>query len=185
MSKTVTLQTAVLMQVKEFASKQTTFSLHDITRSIRENTSNGGLEIPEVEVHGASFHFDIPHAKVRGIFEELWRNGVFDIDFKLNRQHNGTYFEYVAVGTPSVPAPAAVSLKPTNAPIYYPTLVDSKIKNYLENCKGKTKSPTMKEIQSSLKVKGYTCEQISNTVKKLGYAITEVPSHPSLGYISF
>jgi hypothetical protein len=55
--QSVTLQTAVLMTVKEFAQNSQTFSVHDITRTIRSKAAQGDLEIPEVEVAGASFRF--------------------------------------------------------------------------------------------------------------------------------
>ena len=116
----VTLQTAVLMQVKDFAKDQTTFSVYDITSHIREKTSNGVIEIPEVEVSGASFRFDIPHTKVKSIFDELWRTSVFDPLFTLTRNFNGRYFEYtptsVAVG--DCPPTIVPDTHPSSTPIY-------------------------------------------------------------------
>lgn len=92
----VTLQTAVIMVVKEFAEKNTTFSCHDITRNIREKTSSGLLEIPEVETSdtNSQIRFDISHVKVKALFDELWNTGAFDATFSLTRNFNGMYFEY-------------------------------------------------------------------------------------------
>src|ERR1035441_7849921 len=109
----VTLQSAVLMQVKAFAQNNTPFSVHDITRTIRQKTSQGELEIPEVEVQGASFRFDIPHPKVKALFDELWTSGVFDPDFSLSRKFNGMYFEY----TPTSGNDPYTSTIPTTTPL--------------------------------------------------------------------
>ena len=103
--QSVTLQTAVLMQVKEFAQSNQQFSVHDITSALRNKTAQGDLEIPEVEIQGASFRFDIQHVKVKALFDELWRTGVFDPDFTLSRQFNGMYFQY----TPSLVGGGAVA----------------------------------------------------------------------------
>ena len=113
--QSVTLQTAVLMQVKEFAQTNTPFSVHDITRTIRTKAAQGELEIPEVEVQGASFRFDIPHPKVKGIFEEMWKTGVFDPDFTLSRQFNGMYWLYTPAPVNGGASYAGVSVTPQPA----------------------------------------------------------------------
>ena len=110
--QSVTLQTAIFMQAKEFAASNVPFSVHDITRILRVKTAQGELEIPEVEVSGASFRFDIPHAKVKALFDELDRTSAFDADFTTTRTFNGMYFEYTPqlVGNVSAsPAPASTT----------------------------------------------------------------------------
>ena len=174
----VTLQTAVLMQAKEFADNNQQFSVHDITRTLRLKTGQGELEIPEVETTGASFRFDIPHVKVKALFDELWRTGVFDPDFTLSRQFNGVYFEY----TPSAvnqSANAGVSVNPTPTPQTAPPApvnnvedriktypqrprpawlacapvnnVEDRIKTYLSNCAIRNLRPTLRRVQSAIK----------------------------------
>lgn len=102
----VSLQTAVHMQVQEFAKNGTMFSVHDITRNIRLKVKAGDLEIPETEVSGTSFRNDIPHATVKKIFDELWQTGVFDAEFTLSRVFNRTYFEYTpTLVNQSIPVP--------------------------------------------------------------------------------
>ena len=98
-NKSVTLQTAVLMTVKEFAAQDKQFSVHDITSDIREKTSSGKLEIPEVENKGilSRYLYDIQHVKVKELFDEMWKTGVFDNDFTVSRTYNGTFFEYTTV----------------------------------------------------------------------------------------
>jgi hypothetical protein len=112
------------MQVKEFAQNSQQFSVHDITSALRNKTAQGDLEIPEVEVQGASFRFDIQHVKVKALFDELWRTGVFDPDFSLSRQFNGMYFQYTpslvgggAVAGISVAPQVALSAGPAVAPV--------------------------------------------------------------------
>ncbi len=193
----VTLQTAVLMQVKEFASNNQSFSVHDITRTIRHKTAQGELEIPEVEVSGASFRFDIPHAKVKALFDELWRTGVFDPDFTLSRQFNGMYFEYtpsplagsptVQVSTPatapvtqtvSTPAPVAPSAPATTSGPVPDSVVRDRIQTYLNNCTNKNFRPTLRTVQSAIKrdvSTGWSCEKIRDYIEDLGYDIVPDP----------
>lgn len=178
--QSVTLQTAVLMQAKEFAQKNQQFSVHDITSALRNKTAQGELEIPEVEVSGASFRFDIPHVKVKALFDELWRTGVFDPDFTLSRQFNGTYFEYTP--SPVAGAYAGVSVPPTPtvasatnatnvgqawgattpavpAPVAtiptasgpLPSDIAARVATYLTNCGTRNFRPTLKQVQSAIK----------------------------------
>lgn len=195
----VTLQTAVLMQVKEFATSNTSFSVHDITVALRQKTQNGELEIPEVEVNGGSFRFNIEHSKVKALFDELWRNGVFDPDFSLTRQFNNMYFEYTptlnSTVSPTVSAPAApVSFASTpvvaatspatsNKIVSKGDVID-RINLYLENCADRSFQPSLKQVQSAIKrgdvSTGWTCESIRDIiVDDLGYTVVDNPDHLS------
>jgi hypothetical protein len=164
--QSVTLQTAVLLQVKEFASTGQSFSVHNITRTIRNKTAQGELEIPEVEVSGAFFRFDIQHAKVKALFDELWRTGVFDPDFSLSRQFNGTYFLYtpspVSGGAPAgvsvapqapltagVPTPVAPTIPTASGPISAD--IAARVSTYLTNCANRNFRPTLRQVQSAIK----------------------------------
>ena len=71
MCKVITLQSAILIQIKEFAENDKTFSVHDITRTIREKTASGEWDIPDAMVTGAPFKYDISHDKVRTLFNEM------------------------------------------------------------------------------------------------------------------
>jgi len=190
----VTLQTAVLLQVKEFAISNTAFSVHDITRDIRKKTASGELEIPEVEVSGASFRFNIPHVMVKALFDKLWRTGVFDPNFTLSRQSNGLYFEYTpspvntgpatvippAVTTPAAPAPAVVVTrdKVTTPPTPSHSMMVDRIRTYLANCTNRSFRPTIKNIQSAIKREvstGYTCDELKSYITQIGYVIIDDP----------
>lgn len=190
----VTLQTAVLMQVKEFANQNQQFSVFDITRTLREKTAQGDLEIPEVEVSGASFRFDIPHAKVKALFDELWRTGVFDPDFTLSRNFNGVYFEYTPsavnqsyAGVSVTPAPATPAPTPapsTPAPVAtnstLPVDIQSRVAVYLLNCKNRNFRPTLKQVQSAIKrgdaSTGFSCDVLKSYITtSLGYSVIDDP----------
>lgn len=203
----VTLQTAVLMQVKDFANAQQTFSVFDITRTIREKTGNGDIEIPEVEVSGASFRFDIPHAKVKAIFDELWRTGVFDPLFTLNRNFNGTYFEYtpqIAGNVSATPAPVPTFAVTPSAPVLSvstaPTTtatssgkpsrsdVTPRVKLYLDNCASRNFRPTLKQVQSAIKrgdvSTGWTCDELSDLIENdLGFNVVPDPDYVSASQV--
>jgi hypothetical protein len=203
----VTLQTAVLMQVKEFANNNQQFSVHDITRTIRQKTAAGDLEIPEVEVSGASFRFDIPHAKVKALFDELWRTGVFDPDFTLSRNFNGTYFEYTpSAVNQSAYAGVSVSPTPVTAPVSSPTPtaptntasvasgtlpsdIAARVATYLSNCRNRNFRPTLKQVQSAIKrgdaSTGYSCPVLRSYITgTLGYTVVDDPEAESRAQVA-
>jgi hypothetical protein len=189
----VTLQTAVLMQVQDFAKSNQTFSVHDVTRTIRQKTGSGDIEIPEVEVSGASFRFDIPHTKVKDIFNELWNTGVFDPFLTLSRSFNsqGHYFEYTPtpVNTSSAPAPSvAVSTNPpTTAPSVNDASVQARITLYLTNCRTRNFRPTLKQVQSAIKRNvstGWSCEKIQDYIIHLSFNIIQDPEHISSNQVA-
>jgi hypothetical protein len=187
-NKTVTLQNAVLLTVQEFAAANKTFSIHDITQTLREKTSNNELEIPETAVVGQSFNFEIRADKVKEIFLDLWQTGVFTPDFSLNRQYNGTYFEYtptpVAPLVQSAPTTAIASSSPT-VTATSPSVnradkqtVSDKIEEYLENHRGQ--SVTVEKIRAAIKCNGWTCNEIQDIVANfVGSLLNRNPQHPS------
>jgi len=199
-SAPVTLQDAVLEQVTEFATNNQTFSVHDVTRNIRTKVAQGGLEIPEVEVTGATFKFDIRHDRVKSIFLDLLNTGIFDPNFTLNRQFNGTYFEYTPAlnsnvapaSVPSVSSPyvqvASVSSQP-NVPKTSTGKTDSlvikdRVKTYLANCVTRQFRPTLKQIQSAIKrgnvSTGWSVSELENLiVNELGYKVLLNPNRSS------
>lgn len=195
--QSVTLQTAVLMQVKEFAAANQTFSVHDITRTVRDKVNNALLEIPEVEVSGASFRFDIPHAKVKALFEELWRTGIFNPDFTLGRKFNGQYFEYTPTSnsgapdvTPSVPSytvsPSTTTAAPSTS-VSNDGSVKSRVQQYLTNCAKRNFRPTLKNVQSAIKrgdmSTGWSCDSLKTVIESFGYTIVSDPDSLSASQV--
>ena len=178
----VTLQSAVLMQVQEFAANNQTFSAHDITRNIRNKANSGEWEIPEVQMTGASFKNDIPHVKVKDLFKDLWQTGAFDQFLTLTDRFNGKYYEYTPtlVGT-SATAPVQTSASPSpsaqgsTSPLTVPPSpqkdVPDRIRMYLANCAARNFRPTIRQVQSAIKrgnsSSGWTCEQIRDHIENV------------------
>jgi hypothetical protein len=186
---TVTLQTAVLLTIKEFADAGNKFSAHDITRSIRDKCNVGKLEIPEVEdLSGAdSFRYNVQHNEVRDLFNEMRDNGVFDADYTIKRNFNGMFFEYTASSTapistaypqptvqtqPTVPvAPMATAFSAVDAEI------KRRVTQYLQNCKTRNFRPNLKQVQSAIKrgskSTGISSEDLLDLITKdMGFSVT-------------
>lgn len=192
---TVTLQTAILLQVKEFAEQGKKFSAHDITAQLRSKCNNGQMEIPEIEdVSGQDgFRYNVQHNAVRTLFNEMRDNGVFDSDFQIRKQFNGMFFEYVADAvnqgatpmTPVTPTVMTPSVSPT--PVVTPSTpsttgvltsdIKVRVENYLENCATRNFRPSLKNVQSAIK-RGNKSTGISSAVlldyiqNELGYSIS-------------
>ena len=198
---TVTLQTAVLMQVQEFANQNQAFSVHDITRNVRTKTFKGELDIPEVKVIGASTRFDIPHTQVKSIFDDLWNTGVFDPMLTLSRNFNGTYFVYTPTlvaqpSTTQTTSPATTTPVGPTPVTYTGTLTPTKLSRqdvvarvqiYLDHCASKNFRPTIKQVQSAIKREvstGWTCEELQDLIEvDLDTEVVEDPSYVSMSQV--
>lgn len=195
--QSVTLQTAVLMQVQAFAKANQEFSIHDITTAVRSKVNNGELEIPEVEVSGASFRFDIPHTKIKDIFNELWNTGVFDPEFTLSRQYTGMYYKFTPTLNTPVPSAPFVSAPPVSATVPSVTYtspspaisgdkvsVMERIKKYLNGCKARNFRPSLKQVQSAIKrgdeSTGWQCSDLKDIITNdLGLTVVDNPDSVS------
>lgn len=185
----LSLQTAVLNQVQEFATNNATFSIYEITKEIRNKVNQGTWEIPETEIVGSSFRNDIPHSRVRNLFYDLWNSGVFDNQFNLNRVFNGNYNEFTPANVVSTIDPAANAVSQTVAPpannvSSATSPIDARVQLYLNNCKTKGSQPTLKQVQSAIKRRnsgtGISCSDLYNIVVKLGYNLIADPDFISL-----
>lgn len=166
----VTLQTAILMQIREFSKQPTKpFSAHDITRAIRDKCNTGQIEIPEIEdLTGAdTWRFQVNHKQVRNLFNQMRDNGVFAADYTIQQEFKGVYFEYTA--TPVI-SPAS-QFPPPPSPSPGPTTVQAvatlnqlssggatidaeierRVRQYLDNCKSRNFRPSLKHVQSAIK----------------------------------
>lgn len=206
----VSLQTAVLLVVREFANSNKPFSIHDITRTVRTKAFNGELEIPESVIAGTN-RYDIPHTKIKALFDDLWRTGVFDPEFTLNRQFiNNTYFEYTPTSvngayatTPTPPVqvisvsapvqPNAPSVTPSQVavPFVKPSKKDvsERVELYLDNCATRNFRPTLKQVQSAIKrnnhSSGWTCEELQEIIEiDLGYDVVASPDYLSASQVA-
>ena len=177
--KNSNLNKAILTQVQEFATTNTTFSVHDITVELRKKANAGSLNLPEFEDNNGQYKYNIPHSSIKNAFIKLSSNGIFtEIGLQLNSSYNQVYFEYNAVPIPppaNQPILAAIQTGPN--PIYYfgnspqtvtsskkdKQSVESKVSNYLDSHVGK--SITVEQIRAGIKCNGWTCAEILEIVK--------------------
>ena len=197
----VSLQTAVFMQVQEFVNSGQEFSRYDITKALRQKCNDGLLEIPEVEdMNGGgnnNIRYDVRKDAVDNIFEQLWNNGLSNGLPPLTCQYNrvlGYRVFSVDVGsasavptptaTPSaVPAPQVAKVVIPGIPPSRPsnmvtTLSDTEIRRrvqlYMNRCQTLGMTPTLKQIQSAIKRNrstGLSRQEIFNVVMSLGWKI--------------
>jgi hypothetical protein len=192
----VTLQTAVILAVKNFGTNGQTFSIHDITKAIRNQCNNGELEIPEVEITGGGqYRFEVEHTKVKALFLDLFNSGAFDNDFALLEEFNRangfrTYTPQTQVNTPTSPVPV-VGTAPITTPVVTisaPTAsttksidseVQGRIQKYLDNCKNRNFRPSLRHVQSAIKrgdhSTGYSVEDLRDFIQGLGYQFSMNP----------
>lgn len=196
----VTLATAVLMQVQEFISNNQAFSRYDITKTLREKTNNGLLEIPEIEnTTGGSPRYFVSKQAVDDIFEQLWRNCLVNglPSLKVDFNAAGGYRVFSADSTVAQSVSPQMSPPPTtvtpvspqmpNSPVLSfacgtsPSVVsDAEIRRrvtlYMKHCQRCNYTPSLKSIQSAIKrgnkSTGLTKNELANIVMSLGFKST-------------
>ena len=167
------------------------FSVFDVTTKIREVLGLGILEIPELRVVGEAYEFEVPHASVKNIFQDLFTNDEFAQP--LNRQFNGQFFEYEGAGTAYATQPQTPVVQPSTSggtpvsPTVSRTLplvgldasvVTSRVKTYLLNQKAAGRpiqGVSVKRVQSAIKrgneYVGWTCSQLRPIVNQIAASI--------------
>lgn len=156
--KPITLQTAIQVTIRIILGMGQSFSAYDITKAIRASVDKDYILSDVLETQ-SRFDSDlddmvqytiISHESVKSIINELFEHELFDATVEYVNDGISTYKKYVPVDAPEVhnaTPPAA----PTTTPDWY-----DKVLPYLERKGG----ATAKEIQSALKIKGVTCEDI-------------------------
>jgi hypothetical protein len=187
--QSVSLQTAILLQIKEFAQTNRTFSVHDITVELRKKCNTGQLEIPDIEdISGAdNFRYPVDHKEVRNLFNQMRDNGVFDSDYTLQATFNKMFYTYTVTKKTS---PTPVSKTPSVTPIAIAknvwsqascgassSQIETRVRQYLVNRSSDsfTSYPTIKQIQSAIKrgnrSTGVSTGDLIAMVKALGYPV--------------
>lgn len=162
--KTITLQTAVALAVKDLLALGP-FSAYDVTQLIRVQVDKDYIlsDVEDIDWDDDDEEFTpVSHDDVKVIVVELFDNGLIDATRGYGSKAGNSFVEY----TPNV-APVVTSLQTPNV-AQTSTIVDPlllKIQSYLGN-KG---SATIKQIQSALKIKGVTCEQIAKLLQMSSY----------------
>lgn len=157
--KTITLQTAIQLTIEALLTMGGSFSAYQVTQGIRASVDKDYL-ISDVETTARydddldeeNEYSEIPHTRVKELVQELFDNGLFKADVGYADDGKNTYKVYSPVNSPVASNTAPVSTPSTsNTPDWY-----DKVLPYLERKGG----ATAKEIQSALKIKGVTCEDI-------------------------
>lgn len=153
--KTITFQTAVMLAVNELLALGP-FSAYEATTLIRARVDND-YEISDADPHGYAHGTDVPHSRVRDIITELFDNGIFNATKSYGNSRGNTYTIYNPIVATT---PVCIPVTTTSTP----NPLATSIRTYLNN-KGNTPS-TIKQIQSALKLKGVTCDDIFNLIPK-------------------
>jgi transcription initiation factor IIE alpha subunit len=179
--KTITLQTAVALAINDLKSVGP-FSAYDVTRQIRAKVDDE-YEIEDADYDDEEGFPEISHANVRKIVVELFENGLIDCTkaYGSNQGHRFVLYTPLDVQknpvltqqdiadstkiSQSVPVVSITqSSKPdcTIPPMPQPPITNSpvvdRIKSYIEE----KQTTTPKQIQSTLKIKGFLCKDILN-----------------------
>lgn len=164
--KTITLQTAVLLTVKELLALGS-FSAYEATIVIR-NRADVEYTLSDQTHNGV--WTEVNHLDVRDIIVELFDNGVFEATRTYGQSGGNSYTIYnpIVVNAPNASA-APLPFVPTTTPVGADL---ARIKAYLAN----KKQATVKQIQSALKTDGLLCVDILNI---LGVDPTSIVTAPS------
>jgi hypothetical protein len=171
------LEDAILDQVDEFVADGKSFSIWDITKSLRDHANNGDISISGCEVDGRSYNYEVSHDKVKQLFEEMLADGCVGRLTVLTATNQG-----YRIFTPYAPSSGVVINSPNYAPYPYSssgTAIDDaeaerRIDIYLNGCQQRNQKPTLKQIQCAIKrgghASGLTVRQIDDIVENLGYS---------------
>ena len=181
--KNVLFQTGVLLAVNSVRVSQPTFSIFDVTKSLRNLVNSGTFGFSDKQpttLAGVSTYF-VDHQEVKVIFEDLIASGaVKDLTESNNpggyREFSDTIKQMApkAVFTkPYIPKPTIVSnTAPASSSVF-----DAQLNQYVKNRSQSGFTTTMKQIQSRFKGVGFTCDDYVNIVLRLGFMVkrTDLP----------
>jgi hypothetical protein len=169
----LTLRDAVLDSVDTLKSSGK-FSAYDVTSNIRNTVNHGAYTLPGHENPNPhdNYKFIVNHNDVKEIIDSLTSDGTLaglgltDIDY------SGPYRKFVfdtpVSATATVIAASPTPAAPTNTSAAANTDRNVRIQAYVD-----VHSPvTLKQIQSTLKEDGLTCEQLNDIVEGLGYTVS-------------
>lgn len=176
-------------------------SAYEVTTFIRNKANVGDWQFPglDADKNALNIKYRIDHDVVRQIVHNLYENGDLDELGLVDRTNNGQYFEYHFDLTNSTDSDLLlgdstsfdddqdeqnhVNAKQVQSSSFNRGLVSSKVNNYL-NRKCNTVNPTLKQIQSAVKVNGVTCEVLHEILKNLGYYVNTSAGNASQFFVS-
>lgn len=179
--------TAVLVTLRDVVTAKSPFSVHDITKSLRDSVNKGDIAFSDKDtedVDGVTT-FLVSHDDVREIFNDLFRSGVLN----LTKKHNGSYFTYEDCGsnsqcackstTPSQTTPASQATSLQSPP---QTSVSQdfsqKVDCYLLG-RGRGSVVSMKQVQSRFDSLKLSCTDYATALASLGYRVDKSAPYPS------
>jgi stalled ribosome alternative rescue factor ArfA len=159
--KTITLQTAVQLTIRALLEIGITFSAYQVTQIVRASVDKD-YHLSDVSVTAFKFdddlddeveHTVIEHNTIKALVTELYENELFKANIEYKNDGKNAYKAYAPIpNNIGLPTPTSTSVPiPSTTPDWY-----DKVLPYLERKGG----ATAKEIQSALKIKGVTCEDI-------------------------
>jgi hypothetical protein len=172
--KNVSFVTAVLLtvgEVRQSDSLPQSFSIHDVTRLLRDKVNRGALGFSDRNVENVDGveTYRVEHNDVKRVFQELFDTGIL---LNLTYTDNGTYRQFFNV--PSTVTQGVSNL--ISFPIALPLVqakrpddpIEQKIATYLANQSGEV---SLKKIQSRFKDDYFTCRELFDLLTKFGYAL--------------
>ncbi len=182
--KTVLFHTAVVLAIVEIRAKQPNgFSVHDVTKYLRNQVNNFEIALSDgttEDVDGVDT-YRIEHNDVKAIFNELFENGAL---VGLDRRHARGHFEYFNV--PSAPAIVSLKATPSLSTAIQTTIArntvagpaEKQLRAYLDNHSAGSQV-TLKQLQSRFKGIHLTCKDYALLVESFGYSVDKTDLYPS------
>lgn len=170
--KTLTLNESIKLTVETLLNTVGSFSIHDITASIREKANNGEFEITDVPTFGSPTRFNIRHNEVRTSFLNMLSA------FALVSNFNGTYNVYSAdPASPLATIPSPTSVPSVSVPTFsvsqcMGSSAVSAAMDYINKKASNRVGVTIKQVQSALKRYGnFRCQEIADELIRGGFKV--------------
>ena len=166
-----TLKDAVLDAVNTLKTTVGSFSIHDVTNTIRAAVNDGEYILPGLETSSPSgFKFNVNHDAVKEIVEFLLNDGTL-ANLGLTSVSYGSSHRTFNFGAPtSNPTTTSTTTEDADEDVSdSDSPVAQHIKSYLAN---RGESATIRQIHSALKINGLTSEALVELVTNLGYQVT-------------
>jgi hypothetical protein len=175
--KNIRFAVAIFVVVQELRGQKAWFSIHDVTKRLRElvNSKQWAIKDFPMEVINGEETYNIDHQDVRDAFDELIDNGIIT---GLTMHFNGTFREFsnqkkpcTFMGQPidTFAPSAATASRPQAVPSDSALL--QKLQEYIKRKGALGYAVTMKNIQSRFKNNPKTCREWANMVCRLGFVI--------------
>ena len=194
--------TAILKAIDAKRQIAANFSAHEITKFVRNlvNDQNSGTNLSDrvAETRGGINTFRVDHNEVKEYIRELKDNGLLANYNRDEVEPGGNYSVFIYEGPPALQNPtispavccsaskaqAAAFTTPLVAKFNY-TVIESKIRDYVQTKHGNDEFPSAKMIQSRMKGFSLTCRDIVDVCEFLGFETSCVSDEDKSTYIIY